>query len=73
MEQAFIIQLQNSDGAPAWYAADAGRRFGQPHAWVSDRNEALMFARAKDAQAFLTTFLPGSVAYSTIVPHQVPA
>lgn len=69
--EGYVIEMTSDAGAAAYYAVDAGRRFGQPHAWIDSPLDALRFARAQDAEAFRATFIPGSVAYTQV--RAVPA
>lgn len=61
---------QAIDGLPAFYSIDVGRALGSPHAWTQERDRALQFARAQDAQAFVDVFLPNLAPFASIVSIQ---
>lgn len=64
-----VIIVQSTYGMPVYYAPDQGRTLGTPHGWSSDRNQALHFGRAKDAEAFAGVFLPNVAPLLTFQEH----
>lgn len=67
------IIMQAADGLPAYYSPTEGRRAGATHGWTSDKDKALHFLRARDAQDFLDVFLPHAASFSEVQPHEILA
>lgn len=66
---AFLIR-QSLDGVPSFYSARVGRDYGTPHGWTQQAEEAMQFARERDAQAFIDTFLMHQAPFCQITPHE---
>lgn len=64
---AHLIQ-QNHDGSPVYFHPKAGLAAGHPSGgWVERPRDALAFARASDAQAYIEAHMPHlQVVVSTV-------
>lgn len=69
---SFVIE-NAQDGLPTYFAPKAGRNLAAGSGWIADRDEALQFARERDAQAFLDVYLPGFAPFCTITRYERPA
>ena len=65
----FVIQ-RVSDRYPNYCSPSIGRRLGVgANGWTEDADEAMHFARSKDAQDFINAFLFPQSASLSITPH----
>lgn len=68
-----LIEMANPDGLPIYYSPEAGRASGHGSiGWVTDKNEALGFASAQDAQRFINAALPRQANTMRPAPHRRP-
>lgn len=66
----YLIETQ-TEGLPAYYDPAAGRNTGHGiHGWTTEKNDALGFAAARDAQRFIDALLPRMANTCRPVPHQ---
>lgn len=66
----YLIQ-KNDEGIPSFFSAKTGQSLGAGgHGWVGEKNHALGFARAQDAQEFIDVFLPHVGPFCTPVPFE---
>jgi hypothetical protein len=71
MAIAYVIEAMSADGPPVYYAPDAGRHSGHGlMGWIEDKQQALGFASAKDAQRFAEALLPRTASTCRPVPIQ---
>lgn len=50
--------LKNGQGGAVYFSPRTGRQLGNPlGGWVTEKADAIQFARDKDAQEFIDTFL----------------
>lgn len=67
MEHPYAIR-RDSNGLPVFYSAATGRKLGQPlGGWVNQPDEALQFARERDASEFVDCFLSSQRASIHVV------
>jgi hypothetical protein len=72
MITGFVIR-QSHEGLPMFFSARAGRELGGGGGgWVGEPNEALMFARAKDAQEFIDVYLVPLAPFCNVIAHTTP-
>lgn len=68
---AHLIEMASPDSAPVYYSPEAGRASGHGTiGWVADKNQALGFASAQDAQRFINAALPRQANTMRPVPHR---
>lgn len=71
MITGFVIR-QSHDGLPMFFSARKGRELGGGgNGWVGSADEALMFARSKDAQEFLDIYLVPLAPFCNVIPHTI--
>ncbi|WP_017773835.1 hypothetical protein [Paraburkholderia kururiensis] len=58
-------------GQKTFFCCEVGRDFASPSGgWASDPKKALRFARERDAQQFLSTFLRHEAPFCQIIEHE---
>jgi hypothetical protein len=64
----YLIENRSADSLPVYYAP--GRNNGSgPHAWSTEKREALGFAEEFDAQRFIDAVMPRMADTLRPVPH----
>lgn len=68
---SFVIEQDDGAGS-VFYSAKEGRNFGSPGGgWTGEQNNALQFARERDAREFLEVFIPQQAPFCTVRPVHV--
>lgn len=66
----YIIEQANQTGLPVYYDPAAGRSSGHGiNGWIQEKDGALGFATAADAQKFIEAVLPHQGLTLRPVPH----
>lgn len=71
MAQAVLIM--QADPLPTFFSIEVARGHGAAAGWTNEKAKALAFARAKDAQLFLETYLPFAAPNCTLLPTEIEA
>jgi len=72
MITGFVVR-QSHEGLPMFFSARIGRDLGSGvGGWVGTPDEALMFARAKDAQEFIDSYLTPLAPFCNVIAHTTP-
>jgi hypothetical protein len=69
---AFLI-VNNQDGVPRFLSPTAGRSSGGGAGWIEKADEALAFARRRDAQTYLEFHVPHIAPICSIAEREVAA
>lgn len=66
----YLVEMRD-EALPSYFAPKVGQQFGAGGGgWSTDKNQALAFARAEDAQVFIDVYLKGVAASCRPVLHK---
>lgn len=70
MRLVYLIEQSSTEGLPTYYNPKAGANSGHGiNGWTTEREDALGFAEARDAQIFLDALLPRMATTCRPVPY----
>lgn len=67
----YLIENRSADGFPVYYAPGKNNGHG-PHAWSTEKQEAIGFAAEEDAQRIIDAMFPRMSETMRPVPHGRP-